>query len=79
MKAQSLSINTIIIAALALIVLLFLVFIFANRTSIFNSALKECSGECTDSISGCSNGKIAFYMKDCSGSSGSGNYCCPKQ
>ncbi len=44
-KAQSLSINTIIVAALALIVLVILASIFTGRIRIFSEGLQSCTAK----------------------------------
>ncbi|HLC96681.1 MAG TPA: hypothetical protein VJH97_05150 [Candidatus Nanoarchaeia archaeon] len=48
-KSQGLSLNTIIIAAIVLIVLIVLWAIFTGRFSLFSSELQECRGTCTSS------------------------------
>ena len=45
-KAQGLPITTIIIAALALVVLVILFAIFTGRISIFGRGITECPGNC---------------------------------
>lgn len=49
-KAQGLSMNVIIIAALALIVLVVLVFIFSDKLSMFGKGVSKCSGECSGNL-----------------------------
>ena len=44
-KASSISINTVIVAAIALIVLVVLVLIFTGRIGIFSWAVKGCSSQ----------------------------------
>ena len=49
-RAQSLSLNTIIIAALALIVLVVIIFIFSGKIKIFGQGTESCAnqgGQCT--------------------------------
>jgi hypothetical protein len=46
-KAQGLPITTIIIAALALVVLVILFAIFTGRISIFGRGVTECPGKCS--------------------------------
>ena len=52
-KAQSLSVNTIIITILAVLVLVILIFIFAKNTNIFAGTTDNCetrgNSECLDS------------------------------
>ena len=48
-KGQTLSINTIVIAAIALVVLIVLIFIFVNRSNILVDTVENCianNGEC---------------------------------
>lgn len=47
-KAQGLPLNTIIIAAIALIVLVVMVAIFSGRIAIFSEEVEETGTECTD-------------------------------
>ncbi len=54
-KAQGMSVNVIIIAALALLVLVILSIIFLGRMGIFTGSIKECEkngGICTTSACG---------------------------
>jgi len=44
-RAQSISINTIIIAALALVVLIVLIAIFTGRVRIFSENLQSCTAK----------------------------------
>jgi hypothetical protein len=55
-KAQGISMNVIIIAALALIVLVVLVMIFTGRIGMFTGGVKSCSamaGFCVDDEDAC--------------------------
>ncbi|MBW2968924.1 hypothetical protein KY314_02305 [Candidatus Woesearchaeota archaeon] len=45
-KAQSLTINTVVIAVLAVLVLVVLFYIFTTKTGGFAKQLKVCPGEC---------------------------------
>jgi hypothetical protein len=48
-KAQSISINTIVVAAIALIVLVVMIAIFSGRIKIFTGGARDCrtqGGEC---------------------------------
>lgn len=47
-KSQSISINTIIIAAIALAVLVVLFVIFTGRTKIFSESVDKTTVSCTD-------------------------------
>jgi hypothetical protein len=52
-RAQSLSLNTIIIAALALIVLVVMIFIFSGKIKIFGQGTESCAnqgGQCTSVV-----------------------------
>lgn len=58
-KAQSMSINTIIVAAIALIVLVVMVFIFNDKISLFGNGVSTCNGIC---VSGISDTKTGFQV-----------------
>lgn len=88
-KAQSLSLNTIIIAALALIVLVVLVFIFSGKIKVFGEGTENCvnlGGECSSEgytaeciklgSCNCPEGKIFIKSTNCE-KTGS-NICCKK-
>ena len=63
-KAQGISINTIIIAAIALVVLVVLVAIFTGRLGLFGQKVAEVGQECTDFKN--SEGKAAAWRTvDC--------------
>ena len=47
-KAQGLSMNIIIIAAIALLVLVILAILFIGRTGIFAKGVDECKGQCIE-------------------------------
>lgn len=47
-KAQALSLNTIVIAALVVLVLVILAAVFMGRMSVFTGEVSECRGECRD-------------------------------
>jgi len=53
-KSQGISLNTIIIAAIALIVLVVLVAIFTGRMGIFIKETDKCKGICYDTKEQCS-------------------------
>jgi hypothetical protein len=66
-KGQGMSMNVIIIAALALIVLVVLGVIFMGKASNFRKTTDTCSangGVCTDNAVGCQTGN---YEKEVSG------------
>ena len=70
-KAQSISINTIIVAAIALIVLIVLVFIFSNKSRDFVETGNNCEalgGKCDeyDSATGdCNEGWVKHISAKC--------------
>jgi hypothetical protein len=50
-KAVSISMNTIVVAAIALVVLIVLIVVFSSRLGIFNRGMNDCKdkgGECLD-------------------------------
>jgi len=54
-KAQSISINTIVIAAIALIVLVVMIAVFGGRIKIFSSGAQDCEtqgGKCAENCAG---------------------------
>ena len=69
-KAQGLSMNTIIVAALGLIVLIVLVLIFSGRAGWFSKSTSSCAaqgGYCSEDQSGrCGPGEIMIWSGDCS-------------
>ena len=69
-KAQGISINTIIIAAIALIVLVVLVAIFTGRIGLFGRQVGEVGKECADHYSVIEEGEelgIAEWKSACTG------------
>ena len=83
-KGQGLSMNTIIIAALALLVLVILSMIFMNRLGIFVSESKSCSqngGRCVGITESCPAGmtdRVIGNIKchDSSGDTENTQKCC---
>jgi hypothetical protein len=82
-KAQGLPINTIIIVALALIVLIVMIAIFTGRIGLFGKGLAECKGtgkSCTTTAEECTTaGGAATPMKNCNSDEDpepEGSYCC---
>ncbi len=76
-KAQSLSLNTIIIAILAMIVLVILIFIVVRNVQNLNDTTDSCyqkGGDCKDEVDGCDPGiEIEIRnVKDCA----SDEICC---
>jgi hypothetical protein len=45
-KAQSMSLNVIIVAVLALIVLVVLLYVFSSKINIFGKGVSTCQGTC---------------------------------
>ncbi|NTV22837.1 MAG: hypothetical protein HGA85_00490 [Nanoarchaeota archaeon] len=53
-KAQSMSINTVVVAAIALLILVVIIAIFAGRIKIFTGGTQDCGtqqGSCMDKLS----------------------------
>ena len=76
-KAQGISINVIIIAAIALIVLVVLVAIFTGRLAIFSKEVAETGQDCegTWEIEPCGEGFVeAFGARDAD--ENLGKHCC---
>ena len=66
-KAQDISINTIIVAAISLIVLIVLVFIFSNKSRDFVETGNNCvalGGECSDDDE-CDDGWVKHVSARC--------------
>jgi len=77
-RGQGLSLNVIIISAIALIVLVVLVMIFTGRMGVFTGGINKCAnqgGECgTDEATCRAAGGVPMKASDCP------NECCiPKQ
>jgi len=71
-KAQGLTLNTIIIAALVLLVLVILALIFTGRIQIFGTESAACAnngGQCKDS---CGTGEVVYNAVRCAES----QVCC---
>ena len=65
-KAQGMSINTIILIVLALIVLAVLIYMIANKTTLFGKAAEGCASR---------QGKCVSSTDDCIGPSVEANSC----
>lgn len=52
-KGQGISMNVIIIAALAIIVLVIMVVIFSGRIKLFGQGISSCEGRCSATKAGC--------------------------
>ncbi|MDO8480570.1 MAG: hypothetical protein Q7S65_02005 [Nanoarchaeota archaeon] len=85
-KAQSISINTIIVAAIALIVLVVIVMIFTGRISIFGRGLDnvqqgqkcELDDGTRDWFESCPDGQSQVYGVFSDASANEGQVCCKK-
>ncbi|MBS3106321.1 hypothetical protein J4419_01490 [Candidatus Woesearchaeota archaeon] len=86
-KAQSISINTIIVAAIALIVLVVLVMVFTGRITLFGKNLdiiqqgQKCAldnGE-RDWAPECGTGQVQVYGKFSDEAGHEGQACCKKK
>ena len=84
-KAQGMSINTIILIALALIVLVVLGYMLMTRVGLFGQGLSQCKGEgkfCTQDARSCETaGGAATPTKNCNDDEDpepEGSYCCVK-
>lgn len=84
-KAQGLTLNTIIIATLALIVLVVLILIFMGKINIFNLGAETCVGTC-HKVAECKKDTkiyaIGYKMSPCketpeSAGDATKPYCCP--
>lgn len=86
-KAQSMSMNVIIIAVLSLIVLVVLLFIFGDKINVFGKGVSSCQGVCRQitssntAYSTCDNpenGKKLIYNPSgkCSQETSSQKYAC---
>jgi len=62
-RGQGISLHTIVIAAIALIVLIILVFIFTGRINIFGEGLEDCASKA---------GGVRKCAEDCSETYGKG-------
>jgi len=81
-KGQGLSLTTIVIAALALLILVVLTVIFAGRMGLFSKGLGNCDSVCVDSAAACEDAgyTIPAFLGRCEDSSGTvikeNGYCC---
>jgi len=66
-KSQGISVNVIIIAAIALIVLVVLIAVFTGRFGLFSKGLNECHGD--PQYESCKEGYVNYPGTD-------HNYCC---
>jgi hypothetical protein len=70
-RAQSIALNTVIIAALALLVLVVLALIFSGKIKIFGNATRDCKnmgGDCERD--GCEPNEADISNTNCA------NHCC---
>ena len=56
MRGQGISINVIVLTAIALIVLIVLVVVLTGRVQIFGRGLGTCKGDCVTSAASCTSG-----------------------
>ena len=80
-KAQGMSINTIILVALGLIILVIFTVIVSCRFQFLGRSLSECDGQCVTTKSACSNG-APVPTTNCVDGSGvpkeGAGWCCKK-
>ena len=71
-KAQGMPLNTIVIAAIALIVMVIIIMIFTGRIGNFNSGIDDCASKGGEPSSDgtCDLGSVKIPMKK------EGEYCC---
>ena len=72
-KAQSISINTIIVAAIALIVLVVLIAIFTGRLGDFNIGLGQITGDTNKDCSEINPAYTPRTLSECQGIQGAQN------
>lgn len=63
-KAQSMPLNVIIIAALAIIILIVMIVIFGTRMQLFGKGVSTCEGSCSATKAGCGD-RAAIPIKNC--------------
>ena len=82
-RGQGISMNTIVIAAIALVVLLVVLFIFNQKIGVFGSGISTCAGSCvskgtsSNGYQACQSNNMAYSPqgnKEC----GENIYCCIK-
>ena len=78
MKAQGLSINTIIIAVLGLLILVVLIFISTGKLGDFRTSVEQCgSGICEETSTACEQRGMAAEPKKCDADAPKQTkYCC---
>ena len=79
-RGQGISINMIIVAAIALVVLIVLIVIFTGKTQQFNRGLGSCKGICATSPAQCSG--AAIPVQNCNDGNQQlqgDSYCCIAQ
>ena len=64
-KAQSISLNTIVIAAIALIVLVVIIAIFSGRVQIFNQGARDCTAQGGECKAACEGTEVSLPSTDC--------------
>ncbi len=79
MRGQGISINVIVLTAIALIVLIVLVVVLTGRVQIFGKGLGECRGNCVVSVNQCTGGASAIPTTKCNDGKTpviENGYCC---
>jgi len=74
-KSIEMSLNTIVIAAIALIVLIVLVFILTGRVSIFGEGLEDCTSKGGKCDNPCETGYVGIPGTNCNDNN---QKCCIK-
>jgi len=64
-KAQGMSLNVIIIAALGLLILVVLAIIFTGRTGIFVREVEKCAGTCVEFKDKCTGPYSKIVAQGC--------------
>jgi hypothetical protein len=62
-KAQGMSMNVIIIAAIALLVLVILAVIFIGRMGTTRTGIEQCKGLCAESVEDCQERYGQYYTQ----------------
>ncbi len=77
MRGQGISINVIVLTAIALIVLIVLVVMLTGRVQIFGKGLGTCKGSCVSSVNLCTGSAIpTTNCNDGSSPVLDNGYCC---
>lgn len=65
MKAQSISLNTVVIAALALLVLIVMALVFTGKIKVFGTESRKCSNQGGACESGCEANEQEIANTEC--------------